>query len=204
NALTLYVRLRTTRALLDCAHHLHDVGTAALGTMSDVDLLRDGVALTWQVPGASGQRAIVERSDDAYAWSGLGDAVAVAGGVFRFEDHGAARGATYYYHLVSDRSVPWTSVAPVTVPSQASFALHVQSANPGSGGWTLAVELPRAGVAQVSLYDVAGRRVESYDVRRDSPGRTLLTLGTGVRPGVYTVVARFGAARTQAGLVLYR
>jgi len=206
NGLHMHVTLRTTRAVLDCTHHLHDAVTAALGTMSELELLADGVALTWQAPGASGHRAIVERSDDGTSWTSLGDAAEVGNGVFRFADHDAQRGATYSYRLVSDHYVAWTAVALVTIPAQASFALSLQSANPGSTGWAVAVELPGAGVAQLSLYDVAGRRVESHDVRRETSGRTIVTLGAGTRiePGVYTVVARFGAASMRKRLVLFR
>src|SRR5262249_15288620 len=73
NTLHLHATLRDAGTPLDCSHHLHDLATAALGSLSLVELLADGVSLTWQAPGAAGEPALVERGDDS-GWSVIGAA----------------------------------------------------------------------------------------------------------------------------------
>jgi len=164
------------------------------------------VALTWEASAASGQRALVERSDDRESWSVLGDAIEVGRGSFRFEDRTAARGSSYYYRLVSDHEQALSAVAFVTIPDRATFALRAQSANPASDGWTVALDLPGAGEARIELYDLAGRKLETHVVHAETSGRKLIALGSAFRvaPGVYSVVARFGAERARLRLVLFR
>jgi hypothetical protein len=204
--LIMDVTLRTSGQALECSHNLRDFSTAALGTMSELEPLADGVALTWRADAATDQRAIVERSDDGNAWTGLGDATEVGSGTFRFEDRTAVRGAGYYYRLVSEHHQVLAAVAFVTIPVTATFALHAQSANPASAGWTVALDLPGAGEARLELYDLAGRRLETRLVHADAAGRKLLPLGSSLRlsPGVYSVVARFGSARAVLRLVAFR
>ena len=206
NTLSLHVTLRDSGTPLDCSNHLHDLATAALGSLALMELLADGVSLTWQAPGAADEPALVERGD-ASGWSVIGSADEVGSGVFRFLDASARRGATYSYRLVSarDRTRLLTAVATVTIPEQVAFALQILSANPSDAGWSLALDLPRAGIAHLTLFDVAGRRIESRDARLDAAGRAIVSLGAGSRPapGVYTAVVRFHGERRIARLVRF-
>jgi len=204
--LILDVTLQSSSQTLECSHTLHDFTTAALGTLAEIVPFPDHVTLTWDAGAASGRRAIVERSDDRESWSPLGDATEVGGGKLRFDDRTAARGAGYWYRLVDDHERALSAVAFVTIPAQATFALHAQSVNPASAGWTVALDLPAAGEARLELYDLSGRRLEAHVVHADAAGRKLVALGNGARvaPGVYSVVARFGGQRAQLRLVLFR
>jgi hypothetical protein len=90
-----------------------------------------------------------------------------------------------------------TRLAPVLPPT--SLAVRALAGNPAANGWTLALDLPAAGRAEVELFDLTGRRLESVRVDASAAGTQSVTLGRGStrRAGVYAARVRFrGAERT--------
>jgi hypothetical protein len=74
------------------------------------------------------------------------------------------------------------------------FALNGVWPNPGDSRVQVSLELPSWVLAELDLYDLAGRRVAHRGVGSLGPGQHLVALGDGahVRPGVYFVRLRQG------------
>lgn len=89
------------------------------------------------------------------------------------------------------------------------FALTMRGSNPCRGPVELSLALPRSGKVEVSVFDVAGRRVWS-DVRSLEAGMHELTWdgsrqdGSRVAPGVFLVKARVSGESDTQRVVLVR
>ena len=86
----------------------------------------------------------------------------------------------------------------------SALSLWPASPNPGRGTVTVGFTLPSAHGATLDLLDITGRRVASHDVPPGASGAQRLTLGDGLRPGVYFVRLRQGSLMTSLKAVVVR
>jgi hypothetical protein len=107
------------------------------------------------------------------------------------------------YYLVHAADLPTTGVPPETGPIRR-FAI---GPNPLVAGRTLAIHLAiaRAGRVELTLVDIAGRRVAGTEARPDAGASSLVWTPEGLRAGVYRVIARADGVRIgSAALVVLR
>jgi hypothetical protein len=133
-----------------------------------------------------------------------------------FDDNGAAPDTTYQATLTfntADEPLPGaTPLTPLTItltahrmdatgvgdPPVRTLAFLAPRPNPLSGGCTIGFDLPRAADAELSIFDLGGRRVATLATGPQDAGRHLLhwdaTDATGTRLGAGIYFARFHTA----------
>ena len=145
------------------------------------------VTLDWLwTPTASGIAARVERCQSGAAWRDIGAAV-VRGDHLTFVDSGAAPGIRYGYRLRATEDGVEHVVAEtwVTIPGRLELVLNSPWPNPASTSALASFDLPRAGHAELTVFDVGGRRMEQHAIDAAQPGRYSIAVGRGFAPGVY-------------------
>jgi hypothetical protein len=95
--------------------------------------------------------------------------------------------------IVYATDAPTTGV-PLSQPMVTRFAIEP---NPLVAGRTMTIRLalPRAQTVELTLIDIAGRRVASTEARAGAGASSLVWTPDGRRAGVYRVIARAGGAR---------
>jgi len=73
----------------------------------------------------------------------------------------------------------------VTIPGRLELVLNSPWPNPASTSALASFDLPRAGHAELTVFDVGGRRVEQHAIDAAQPGRYSIAVGRGFAPGVY-------------------
>lgn len=131
-----------------------------------------------------------------------------AGATMEFTDPTAPPGVALRYRVrreCKDVRFHWTSAEAEWLPRLARLGLALRSSNPVSG--TLAAEVlgASAGVLELQLFDLQGRRVANARATATGSGRDAVTLdpAAGSRPlrsGVYILRAKGGDRRTSEGL----
>ena len=95
---------------------------------------------------------------------------------------------------------PLAALSPPSVP----LALAIQSASNPTRTLRVAFVLPQVGAAQLSAYDIGGRRVATRTVE-GRPGRHEATLGNdSMPPGIYMLVVKQGDRTSSARAVVVR
>ena len=166
----------------------------------------DGVLLGWTVSGdvPAGVRVLRGESDPV-AVSG-----SLPGETVRWLDRGVEPGEGYVYWLEATdsdgRTERYGPTEAVVVPeTRRTLTLEAPWPSPATDGVTLAFELP-AGVeaASVTIYDLAGRIVESFSIASEA-GRQTISLDTAAyRPGVYLATLATDAAGETRRFVIAR
>jgi hypothetical protein len=95
--------------------------------------------------------------------------------------------------MIHGTEAPTASVPPVG-PPVTRFAI---GPNPLRAGRTMTIRLAvaRAQTVELTVIDIAGRRVTSTEARVDAGASSLVWTPDGLRAGVYRVIARAGGAR---------
>ncbi len=154
------------------------------------------VRLTWHAAGGGSIVARVERRTEGGAWEGLGAAEASGDGYLRFEDRAVVPGSRYAYRLAyrDGESERFSAESWVEVPSGLELALEGFRPNPAVGEPLVAFTLPRAGAAQLELWDLGGRRRLAQEVGALGAGRHLVRLsrGSSLPAGMYWLRLRQG------------
>lgn len=165
--------------------------------------------IEWEVQADAGFRARVERFDESdpdAGWRPLQERTPDASGVLRFTDDRVLHEHAYRYRLSwTDRfGARLGGETRVVLSRSFGFALLGVQPNPAHGAALVAFELPEAGVAQLEVFDVAGRRVRETRVRLEAGPQSLaLDAGRPLSPGVYRVRLRADGreARTTAVVI---
>ena len=168
--------------------------------LSSVETTPRQVTLVWSwSPTVSGIAARVERSSTGVTWQDIGAVTLLGNDQLVFTDTDVAPGARYGYRLRTTadgvervRATTW-----VSVPGSAAFALENPRPNPAATGAAISFELPRPGRAELTVYDLGGRRRESHVLNAGRPGWQTLRVGAGLEPGIYFVRLAQG---TEAGM----
>jgi hypothetical protein len=106
-------------------------------------------------------------------------------------DRDVRPGRTYYYRLglQDSEGETFTGDFSVAIPAGSTFSLINASTNPTKGLLEMSVTLPNDSSARLSLWDIAGRRLEEIEVGSLGMGSHRVDLGRDLRlaPGVYVV-----------------
>jgi hypothetical protein len=165
--------------------------------------------------GGSGLRSYdvyARRGSDPYVlWqSGTPDTIAIYEGVDN---------ETYAFYSVAMDNVGLREVAPTTPdavttvhlartsadPAPAILALYRATPNPSTADLPVVFSLPSNGPATLEVFDVAGRRIVSRQVRDLGPGQHVVRLGdaTAIRSGIYFIrLSSAGRRLTQKTVVI--
>ncbi|HET9325636.1 MAG TPA: T9SS type A sorting domain-containing protein [Candidatus Eisenbacteria bacterium] len=106
--------------------------------------------------------------------------------------------------IASGMSGSFVITTPVGVgPEGIAFALKGVSPNPAKGPFGINFALPDGKRATLSVFDVSGRRVASREVGGLGAGRHTVTLGKGLKAGVYMIrLDREGSSLTARAAVI--
>ncbi len=166
----------------------------------------DGVLLGWTVSGdvPAGVR-VLRGVDDPVAVSG-----SLPGETTRWLDRGVEPGGSYVYWLEATdsdgRTERYGPTEAVVVPeTRRTLTLEAPWPSPASDSVTLAFELPSdAGAAGITIYDLAGRIVESFSIASEA-GRQTISLDTAAyRSGVYLATLATNTASETRRFVISR
>jgi hypothetical protein len=186
-----------------------DVPVGTLAAFVHSDRAPGHVQLTWYSGGNSGMQAHVQRRTDLADWSTLGTVTVDGTGFLRFDDASVEDGVGYAYRLaiLDDQGVEDTFTSESWIDPLGAMRLSLAlGANPTVGGRiALALTLPGAAQATVTLFDLAGREVERQAIHSGGDGRVDVTLGGSerLRPGLYMIrVTSGGATATRRVVVI--
>ncbi len=180
------------------------------GDIEDAELLAspaaDGVLLGWSISGdvPAGVR-VLRGEHNPVAVSGT-----LPGETVRWLDRGVEPGGSYVYWLEATdsdgRTERYGPTEAVVVPeTQSVLTLEAPWPSPATNGVTLSFELPSdAGTAGITIYDLAGRIVESFSIASEA-GRQTISLNTAAyRSGVYLATLATDAASETRRFVISR
>ena len=185
-----------------------DVPVGTLAAFVHSDRAPGHVQLTWYSGGNSGMQAHVQRRTDLADWSTLGTVTVDGTGFLRYDDASAEDGLRYAYRLaiLDDQGVEGTFTSEAWIDPLGAMRLSLAlGANPAVGGRiALALTLPDAAQAAVTLFDLAGREVERQAIHSSGDGRADVTLGGGerLRPGLYMIRVTSDAATVTRRVVV--
>jgi hypothetical protein len=124
---------------------------------------------------------------------------------------GMRRTALETFNYTNDSwALAWGSVVGVPLPSPAPsvLALGIPHPNPARGALSVPFTLPRAGSAELSLYDVTGRRVGRRELGTLPAGSHTVSWnlrvesGSALHSGVYVLELASGGERTRRRVAL--
>lgn len=165
--------------------------------------------LEWLVSPAAGFRAALERSTGgAGAWTVLDSLDADGAGRVAYSDTSVEPGTTYDYRLswLENGAVVIRGEVTLLVPSGLALALRGVQPNPTDGlNSVLSFTLPYAENAEVEVFDLTGRLVESRRLEGYSAASHVIPfpLWSSARSGVYLVrlTQRGKSATTRVSIV---
>ncbi len=165
----------------------------------------DGVLLGWTVSGDSPASVRVLRGvDEPVAVSGSLD-----GTTSRWLDRYVEPGGSYVYWLETTgsdgRTERYGPTEAVVVPGEFQrLALNEPYPNPANSNVNFAFTLPEAQSVSLSIYDLAGRNVESFSIASEA-GRQTISLNTSAyRSGVYLATLATDTASETRRFVISR
>ncbi len=163
--------------------------TAVLLEAVDYTIVDEGIRLIWTLGGGCPSSVgTVERRDHVLGtWEPRGSISAIGSRV-EYVDHAAVAGEPYAYRLVTERCGILGEVWIDWGIGSLNLRAEIRP-NPAIGRFNLVFDLPLSAAANLELWDVQGRRVETRDLGDLGPGRHSIALGEGARlaPGVYLV-----------------
>jgi hypothetical protein len=172
---------------------------SALASLVSANWTGSGAEMTWFGGALAATEVSVYRDEDGTGWT---EAVTVAGdgeGYVRYTDTSVLPGHRYGYRLrLMDAGVErFAGESYITIPA-GRLAIQCVAPNPVTGSRLgLRASLAETGPARVRVLDLAGRVVREQDVPASLTGQFDVSLsgGTPLRPGIYIVELRQGAAR---------
>ena len=181
--------------------------TPVLVSLLSADATAGRVALAWWAGGLLADARVERRGEDG-SWRILGPAALEGNGVARYLDAEVEPGRRYAYRLRwrEGGAESATEETWVAVPARPGFALDAPAPNPVAGDVLLTFELPDASRAELALFDLGGRRIESRDVGGLGAGRHALRIGRerALSPGLYIVRLTQGGRETARRLSVIR
>ena len=167
-------------------------------SLVSADAFPDHVSLRWYDPQAGS--ATVYRADQPEAWKALASLAPDASSIIRYEDAAVVAGSRYGYRLgiTTNGAESYVGETWVTVPAAASFALRGSEPNPSVGDLRVSLSLPDDTPANLDLFDLSGRRLESLAIGTLGRGTHVVSLTRGrheLAPGVYSVRLTQGTHR---------
>lgn len=159
--------------------------------LRSVDSEPDNVRLTWVASQAFDMIVTIYRRAAAATWDSVATAHTDVNGHVLFEDRNVKAGAHYEYRLgaILSGQERYFGEVRVDVPLFL-LSLPPLRPNPSVGDMTFTFTLPTGAPAEMQLFDVAGRMVDSRDVGSMGVGRHAVTLGAGKRLAAGMYVAR--------------
>lgn len=146
------------------------------------------LTLTWESRSPGVDRATVYRREGR-DWSALGMVRRDALDRLIWTDDDIRAGASYGYRLgiLDDGREVFAGEVTVTIPTTLEMRVAPGGPNPSSRGAWLSVTLPDDYPTMLSLWDVAGRRVDSRPVGVLGAGRHMIEMASGMNlaPGIY-------------------
>lgn len=183
------------------AQRMHaDQPVATLASRVTANWESGELVLHWRVSGEVGSELRVERSLGSDAFEQFAFATPDGSDRIEVRDATVPAGARVRYRLHSADAVldTWEIVAPGA--AELALALH---GSPGAP--TLArVSLVGSGDAQLDVFDVAGRRLATYDLSRHTSGEHDVALEAADAPGLLLVRLREGGRQRLARHVRLR
>jgi hypothetical protein len=175
-------------------------------TTFTADNVDEGVLVRWEVEEGRGVR-LRRSTAGAVGYGSLTEELLPLTGTYL--DREAEPGWTYLYYLrVYADDALFREFGPVEVecvPPADRLTLMAPYPSPASSDVTICYHLPADGTVRLSLYDLAGRRVETLVDGELSAGRHEVTWdASGVPAGVYLVLLDTDSGRVQRRLVVAR
>ena len=180
--------------------------TAIQVSLASSNATPERVTLSWWCARALAD-ARVERRGDTETWRTLGAAEVGGDGYVHWLDAGVEPGHRYAYRLQWHEGSRQNVSAEtwVEVPGRPEFTLHAITPNPSTGDVLLTFELPDAAHAELAIFDLGGRRIESREVGSLGAGRHALHVRREhpLSPGLYLVrLTRSGREATRRLFVI--
>ena len=166
-----------------------------LASLVRSDVSADGASLEWALGGEAASRVEVERREAATDWRSLGEGTLIGDDRVRFDDR-ALHPATRYGYRLRVTNGATTDVIGETwleTSAAASLALLGVERAPGASRWEVRFSLARAGIAELELFDVGGRRLARARLGGRATGMQRASLEAGGAhntPGVFFVRLR--------------
>ena len=176
-------------------------------SLHDVRATAESVQLEWWGAGAARAQLMVERSNDAQAWTRLGVAQASGDEALRYEDRAVTSGARYAYRLVEEGGQLVAAAVWVEVPLAAEFALAGARPNPApAGDLNVAFSLATRAAGTLELLDVTGRRIAWRELGSLAAGSHVVRMSetAALSPGVYWLRLAQGARVATARVAVIR
>lgn len=197
-----------------CWGYVQDSPTPALISNVSAEASARAVALRWHTPDPGlavnvyRRDGILEASSSGTAsdWTLRGSIISDGTGMLAFEDPDVVAGGRYDYRLglVQAGREIFVGQVSVEVPLASVLGIRFPGGHPARPGAEVEMSLPGPERARFDLYDVAGRRVGSREIRPDGSRTIRLRLDAvaALRPGVYLVELRQGVARTSRRMLV--
>jgi hypothetical protein len=170
------------------------------------DSAEDGVLVRWEVEEGRGVR-LRRVSGDAVGSASLTEELLPLSGTYLDRDAEAGRTYEYYLRVYADDAL-FREFGPVEVertPSAGELALLAPYPSPVTSASTLCYNLPSDGRATLTVYDLAGRRVDTLVDSEMTSGRHEVTWdASALSAGVYLVLLDTDSGRAHRRLVVAR
>jgi hypothetical protein len=163
--------------------------TPVLASLVAVDASSAAVRLTWWSASIRASQTMVERSGAGGAWLALGHPQDDGPDRMTFEDRTVREGESYTYRLAASVGAGTIELGQTTVqiPFVDALALDV-SPNPLTATGLITFHLATRDASQLSIYDVAGRRIWSAQTGDLGPGQHSIALPSRTLPsGAYVI-----------------
>ena len=152
----------------------------------------DHVEVSW-IGGQVGTMYTIERSEDAGPWTALSTAMSDHIGTITWRDANVHAGRDYGYRLRAGSILPATETH-ARVPLAPRFAMSLEGAQPAHDVLAVRCSVPGTRPAELSLFDLAGRRLGEWRIAPQDgvEQRRVLLDGSALRSGLYLVRLRQG------------
>ncbi|MGD8717677.1 MAG: FG-GAP-like repeat-containing protein [Candidatus Zixiibacteriota bacterium] len=165
----------------------------------------DAALLSWQVrDGRAGGFDLLRKSADS-DWGRVNDGRITGESPYSYVDAGLAPGEYSYKLVAYDLSGRSSEHGPITCDvggAKTAFALHAAAPNPCRGSVTFSFSLAEGGPAEVTVYDLAGRRVATPVSRSLAAGENAVSCELDLAPGVYVYRLEAGGRTSARKLVV--
>jgi hypothetical protein len=163
--------------------------TATLISLVSADAEPDRVTVRWIQGGTPSAQIRVERRDGQAAWVNMAQVEPDGRGLIEYQDTHITPGATYGYrlHLTDASGEQFTGETSLTVPLRAVLSLDGFRPNPAGRYAQISFSLADASAANITVFDVAGRRRLSRDVGALGAGSHLVPLAGELPSGLYVL-----------------
>jgi hypothetical protein len=164
----------------------------------------EGAVITWRAEGTNVAGFDLLRRGGDGDWKAANASRITGRSPYRFADSNLGPGEYNYTLVAYELSGARGEYGPVacTVGRKSAFALYAARPNPTRGNVTFAFALPRAGYAELSVYDLAGRKVASPAQGEFAAGEHDVACELALPPGVYVYRLEAGGEAAARKLVV--